>query len=240
MPKNPENISVQSSTRYGLTNLRIEHAASTLRSARALDVDAYERKLRQNAPSPTQVLNHLSEARVALMFLENGAQVTMRDRPDLKIEWLDAMFYAEVKHIKRKEQDKLDEVAMRNARDELVRIADTYRIEKRHPWEQICDVARRKKHQYIASALNILVVDSSSESMEPGDAMARSAAGMYDDALRKTPHDSALRRLHGIMLITSWGSVGRNLQNVAFATTQYALPRMNWNLIQALESICRG
>jgi len=53
---------------HDVTNLRIEHAVSTLRSAGALDVDVYERKLRQNAPNPIQVINHLSEARVALMF----------------------------------------------------------------------------------------------------------------------------------------------------------------------------
>lgn len=160
-----------------LTNLRIEHAASTLRKRGARDVDVYERKLRQNAPNPIQVINHLSEARVALMFLENGAQVTMRDSPDLEVEWLDAMFYAEVKHINRKEQDKLDEAAMRSAHDELVRIGDTYRIENRHPYEQIYDVARKKKHQYIDGAFNILVIDSSSESMEPAEPTALAADG---------------------------------------------------------------
>jgi hypothetical protein len=228
---------------HGVTNLRIEHAASTLRSAGALDVDDYERKLRQNAPNPIQVINHLSEARVALMFLENGAQVTMRDSPDLKIEWLGAMFYAEVKHMNRKMQDKLDEAAMRSTHERLVREGDTSRIEKRHPYEQIYDVARKKKNQYIDGAFNILVIDSSSESMEPTEPTARAAAGMWDEECRKSPQDSALRRLHGIMLITSWGSVGRNSPNVAFAITKNALdalPPMSLNLIQALESIVRG
>lgn len=109
---------MQSST-HDVINLRIEHAASTLRSAGALDVDVYELKLRQNAPNSTQVINHLSEARVALMFLDNGAQVTMRDSPDLKIEWIETTFYAEVKHIRRKKQDKLDEAAMGSTHGEL-------------------------------------------------------------------------------------------------------------------------
>ncbi len=106
---------MQSAAMYDLTNLDIDHAASTLRLAGALDVDNYERKLRQNAPNRTQVINHLSEARVALMFLENGAQVTMRDSPDLEVEWRDENFYAEVKHFRRTQQDELDEVAMRRA-----------------------------------------------------------------------------------------------------------------------------
>ena len=225
---------------YDLTNLRIEHAVSTLRTAGALSVDAYELKLQQNAPNPTQVVNHLSEARVALMFLENGAQVTMRDRPDLKIEWLDAIFYVEVKHIRRKEQDKLDEEAARGAGGEFVMVSDTYRLEKRHPYEQISDVGRRKKHQYIDGALNVLVIDSSSESMEPADAMAASGAKEFDEEFRKTPHDLALRRLHGIMLITSWGTVGWNSRNVAFAPTDHAMPQMSWALIQGPKDIGRG
>jgi hypothetical protein len=129
---------------------------------------------------------------------------------------------------------------MKNAHGEFVTVGETYRIEKRRAYEQISDVARRKKHQYIDGALNILVIDSSSESMEPADAMARSGAREYDEELRRTPHDSALRKLHGIMLITSWGSVGWNSRNVAFAMTEYALPPMSWNLIQALRSIGRG
>jgi hypothetical protein len=60
----------------------------------------------------------------------------------------------------------------------------------------------------------------------------------HDEELRKNPHDAALRRLHGIMLITSWGSM--NSGNVAFAMTKYALPPMNCNLIQALDGISRG
>lgn len=229
---------MQSCTMHDVTTLRIEHAAFTLRSAGALDVDVYELKLRQNAPSPTQVINHLSEARVALMFLENGAQVTMRDSPDLKIEWIETTFYAEVKHIRRKKQDEVDEAAMGSTHGELVRVGDTHPVERRHPYEQISDVARRKKNVYVDGAPNILVVDCSSESMEPADATARSGARQYDEELRKTPHDSALRRLHGIMLITSWGSV--NSGNVAFAMTKYALPPMSLKLIQALDSIGRG
>jgi hypothetical protein len=200
-------------------------------------VDTYELKHRQNSPNPTQVINHLSEARVALMFLGNGAQVTMRDRPDLKIEWLGTTFYSEVKHINRKAQDELDEVAMRSTHGKLVPIADTSRIERRHPYEQLCDVAVKKSSICIDAAVNILVVDSCSESMEPAGAMAHSATRTFDEEVRKSPPGSALRRLHGIMLITSWGSVGPNSRNVAFAMTKYAAPPMSLKLIQALDSI---
>jgi hypothetical protein len=227
---------MQFSTMHDVTNLRIEHAASTLRSAGARDVDVYERKLRQNARNPTQVINHLSEARVALMFLENRAQVTMRDSPDLKVEWLGELFYAEVKHFRRTQQDELDEVAMRSANGEFVTVGDPVRR-----YKDMCAVARKKKHQYVGGALNILVIDSSSDAILPADAMARSAADEYDEELRKTPQDLALRRLNGIMLITAWGSVGSNSRNVAFAFTRHALlwPR-NWWFFEALDTIGRG
>jgi hypothetical protein len=39
----------------------------------------------------------------------------MQDRPDLKIEWLGVVFYAEVKHFNGKEQDQRDEAAMRRS-----------------------------------------------------------------------------------------------------------------------------
>jgi hypothetical protein len=138
---------MQSLMTHDLTNLRIDQAASKLRSAGALDVDAYELKLRLNAPNPTQVVNHLSEARVALMFLEHGAKVTMRDSPDLKIEWLGATFYAEVKHFRRTEEDELNEKAMRRTPGEFVLLEDTSPGGRRS-YEQISDVARKKKSQY--------------------------------------------------------------------------------------------
>jgi hypothetical protein len=227
-------------TQHDLTSLRIEHAASALRRAGALDVDAYELKLRQNAPNAVQVVNHLSEARVALMFLESGAQVTMRDSPDLEIGWLGARFFAEVKHFNRKEQDGLDEAAARAAKGGFVTFGDTSLIEGRHSYEQVSDVARRKKHQYVEGALNILAVDSGSESMLLADATARSGAKEYDEEILKNPNDFALRRLHGIMLVAEWGSAGLGSRNVAFAMTEHALPRMSWDLIQALKSIGRG
>jgi hypothetical protein len=225
-----------------LTNLQIEHAAAILRSAGALDVDVYELKLRQNTPNAAQVTNHLSEARVALMFLEHGARVTMRDSPDLEIEWLGVTFYAEVKHFNRKEQDEIDDAAMRDAPGELVMVGDTNRLEGRSSYQQMSDVARKKKRQYVDGAINILVIDSSSDSMLPPEAMARSAAKEYDEALRKTPDDLALRRLYGIMLITSWGSVDWNSRNVGFEMTRYPLPnpQMSWKLIEGLQSIGRG
>lgn len=224
---------------HGLTDLRIGDAASALRNAGALNVDVFERKLRQNAPNLTQVVNHLSEARVALMFLESGAKVTMRDSPDLQIEWLDARFYAEVKHFNRKEQDELDEAAMRRSPGEFVVVGDTSRSEGRCSYQQVSDVARKKKGQYVDGAINILIVDSSSGGyFIPAEEMARSAAREFDEKVHRTPDDIALRRLHGIMVVASLG-MGWNFWNVGFAMTEFAIPhaQMSWNLITAFKTI---
>ena len=84
---------------------------------------------------------------------------------------------------------------------------------------------------------NILVIDSSSESLEE---MATSGANEYSDELRKTPNDLALRRLHGIMIINVWGSVGGGLRNVDFATTKYPLQPMSYKLAMAFREIRIG
>jgi len=221
-----------------LTYVRIEEAAAILREAGALEVDAFDLKLRHNAKNPTQVSNHLSEARVALMFIENGARVTMRDRPDLKVDWLGDTFYAEVKHFKRKKQDQLDEEAERNAPgDMLVPVGDTFKLEGRHPWEQVSDVARRKKDQYREGALNILVIDSNSESME---LMAQSAVNEFDDQMLKTPGDQALGRLNGIMLIMSWGSTDGGWRNVEFCPARRPTLPMSPRLALALDNVRVG
>jgi hypothetical protein len=101
---NVQNALVTNARPYAF---QIEHADLLLRNAGAIDIDFYELNLRQNASNRAQVINHLSEAKVALMFLENGAKVTMQDRPDLKIEWMGVVFYAEVKHFNRKSRTSL-------------------------------------------------------------------------------------------------------------------------------------
>jgi hypothetical protein len=223
---------------HDLTDLHIEDAASALRRAGARGVDAYELKLRQNAPNPTQVINHLSETRVALMFLGSGAQVTMRDSPDLEIEWLGERFYAEVKQFKWKVQDKLDEAAMRGSPGEFVVVGDTSQSEGRCSYQQVSDVARKKKGQYVNGAINVLVIDSeSSGCFDLAETLAGSAAREFDEEVRRAPGDLALRRLLGILVIASWGSAGWNSRNVGFEKTEHALPHMSWKLIEAFRSI---
>jgi len=202
-----------------------------------LCVDAFEKKLRDNATSPTQVSNHLSEARVGLMFVASGSQVTMRESPELMIELVGELFYAEVKRFLRKGQDTLDELAERNTRALFVRVGDTFPTEKREPWEQIADVALKKRNQYVVGAANILVIDSDSEALE---GMALSGANGYDAEVRRSPDDAALRRLNGIMIINVCQSISVQYGNVDFAVTRYPSRRMSAALEIALRKIRFG
>lgn len=219
--------------------IHIDHTVSTLRRAGAQDVDTYELKLRQNSGNPAQVRNHLSEALAALMFLGQGARVMMRESPDLRVEWCNELFYAEVKHFNKKEQDKRDEVALRNARGVLIPVGDTGLIEGRHAYQQISDVARKKKAQYVDGAINVLVIETSSDAVGPiglVDVMAESAAHEYDDQLYETPSDLALRRLNGIILVSPASSEW-NTPSVGFAATRYPSTQMSDELHKALMSI---
>ena len=51
---------------------------------------------------------------------------------------------------------------MQRAPQEFVMVGDIAKTEGRHSYEQISDVARKKKGQYVDGAINILVIDSSS------------------------------------------------------------------------------
>lgn len=161
----------------------------------------------------------------------------MRESPELMIELVGELFYAEVKRFLRKGQDTLDELAERNARALFVRVGDTFPTEKREPWEQIADVALKKRNQYVVGAANILVIDSDSEALE---GMALSGANGYDAEVRRSPDDAALRRLNGIMIINVCQSISVQYGNVDFAVTRYPSRRMSAALEIALRKIRFG
>jgi hypothetical protein len=52
---------------------------------------------------------------------------------------------------------------MRSARNELAMDGDIRKSEERSSYEQLSDVARKKTPQYIYGAINMLVIDSSSD-----------------------------------------------------------------------------
>jgi hypothetical protein len=216
----------------------IDFYLDRLRRGGAQNVDEYELRLRQNANSGANLNNFLSEAVVALMLLDYGADVTMQDRPDLAASLKGERFYAEVKHFNRKRQDDVNDEALRKAPPfEFVRLEDTTQSEGKSPYRQIADVALKKADQYREGEINILIIDSDSETLH---LMARSGAQEFSDDKRDAPRSSNLHRLNGIMLISSRLGVRGGPWNVDFAVTRCPARRMSFRLLRALAEIRLG
>ena len=72
------------------------------------------------------------------------------------------------------------------------------------------DVARKKKRQYVDGAINILAIDSSSDSMVPPEAMARTVG----------------RNSRNVGFEMTWYALPN--------------PQISWKLIEGLKSIGQG
>jgi len=196
----------------------IDHYVDRLRTLGARNVDEYQSRLRSNAGNLANLNNFLSEAAAALMLRDYGAEVTMQDRPDLAAVLKDKRFYVEVKHFNRKGQDDLNDEAERNAPEgEFVLLEHTARSEGKTRYRQIADVAIRKADQYREGEINILIIDSDSETLH---LMAGSGAQEFSDDKQSEPPDSPLHRLNGIMVMTSLIGVRGGHWNVDFAITR--------------------
>ena len=83
----------------------IDQLVTQLRGTGAIGVEQYEVKLKNNAKNNAVINDLFFEGRAALLFLNKGFKVTLRDSPDLKIELDNEVVYAEVKHFRKKEQE---------------------------------------------------------------------------------------------------------------------------------------
>jgi hypothetical protein len=203
-----------------------------LRSEGAKNVDQYERKLRSLGTNEQKVFEMLSEARVALWFLRHGWTVTMRDRPDLKLEFDGETIYAEVKHMNEKDTDRRDQEAMKAADEfEFVRVGNVIADEQSHAWQQMCNIAKRKKSQYLDGEQNILVFVSYSESL---DLMLQSAVNEFDDEVYKAGASSPLRKLGGMAMIGISFGPSSGMSNVGFVPTRFPVKPISSKIASAL------
>ncbi|MFC1968274.1 hypothetical protein ACFLVX_02640 [Chloroflexota bacterium] len=216
----------------------IDQLVTQLRGKGAIGIEQYEVKLKNNTKNIAVLDDLFFEGRAALLFLTNGFKVTLRDSPDLKIELDNEVVYAEVKHFREKEQDRIDEKAMAKTRGLLVPIGDTTVTESSAVYEQIADVAISKADQYVMNAPNILIIESSSDSTSLN---LSSAAHEYNDRVRKT-NDPRLRRLNALMLVNcclyDFGKSGP--YNTEFCLLAYMDTTMSRRLISTLLDIQLG
>jgi hypothetical protein len=219
----------------------IPRLITELRKEGIAGLPEYERKLRNNAGNIEVFKDHLFEADAALMFSCHGFKVTMRDKPDLRIELDGEVAYAEVKHFREKERDQIDEQAMRDSED-LVPTGILTPTERYEAWKQLagCEpsedykgVAIGKVNQYKEGAPNILVIATDSNSVD--GSILPTAVHLYNGQAFSDP---CLRKLNAFMLIDQWVELRAN-RNVYFCQTAYATTPMSSKLIDALTSIQR-
>jgi hypothetical protein len=145
----------------------IPHLIAELNKHGVAGLPEYEQTLRNNAGNENVFRDHFLEANVALMFSRHGFKVTMLDKPDtpdLRIELDGEVAYAEVTHFRKKDQDIIDEQAMRDSED-LVPVGILTPSEQAEAWEQVACKAKSKKNQYIEGVPNILVIETSSNAI---------------------------------------------------------------------------
>ena len=206
----------------------IPHLIAELNRDGIAGLPEYEQALRNNAGNANVFLDRFLEANVALMFARHGFAVTMQDRPDLRIELNGKVACAEVTHFREKEQDRIDERAMRDSED-LVPVGILTPTEGSEAWEQLACKAKRKANQYIEGAPNILVVQTSSNAVD--GTILGTAVHLYN---RWAASDEQLQRLNAFLLIDQWtGPTG----NVHFCQTDQVVISMSLKLCDALARI---
>lgn len=232
----------------------IDQLIARLRNTGAGGIEQYERKLKNNVKDIGTLYDLLFEGQAALLFLNNGFKVTLGDSPDLKMELDGEGLYAEVKHIREKEQDQIDEKAMaeqdrkaeeNEEEDILVSIGNAKITDKKTNkewaiWEVIANVAISKAEadQYVANAPNILIIESSSESTS---LTLSSAALEYDDRICES-QDLRFRRLNALMMVNcglyAFGDCGT--YNTEYCQLAHADVSMSNNLISVLSNMNLG
>lgn len=216
----------------------IQPFVTSLRAHGAKEVDQYERKLKSFGGNDQKVFELLSEARAALLFLRHGWQVTMRDRPDLMLEYDGGTVYAEVKHMNEKETDRRDADALAAGGGlEFVQVGNVIDDEQSHGWQQMCEIAIRKEPQYMDGEQNILVFVSYSESL---DLLLQTAVNEFDDTVWKAGAGSPLRKLGGMMLFSTTFGPSSGMSNIEFCPTSYPLKPISDQVATVLQYGTRG
>ncbi|MBN2187491.1 MAG: hypothetical protein JW732_08620 [Dehalococcoidia bacterium] len=182
------------------------------------------------------------EGKAALMFARAGCSVTIRKRaepPDLALKFNNEQFYAEVKHFREKEQDRIDAAKMSELvdEDELVPYGDTVALEGKHAWEQVYHVAKKKIKQYEECAPNILVVESSSTSIEDTEILTAIDTINEDVHYGKCP---GFAKLNGILLAVDWNNISHQWRNAYFFRTSNPVVPLSRQLSSLLDKICFG
>lgn len=215
-----------------ITNMRI-----CLEKANVKGIPEYIKKLQANSNNNDNFKDVRLEGRAAIMFKAAGFHVTLRESPDLALKFNNEEFYAEVKHFRKKEQDRCDDAKMSEPGDELVPYGDTFPLEGKHPWEEVYDVTKKKITQYKEHAPNILVIESSSGCID--DIIMGDAIDMINEAVR-SEKCLGLAQLNGILLISlDWYNISQG-RRVFFYPASNPIVPLSQELFDLLDKVCLG
>ena len=215
-----------------ITNMRI-----SLEKAHVRGVPGYIKNLQAISDS---LEDFRLEGKAALMFARAGCSVTIRKRaepPDLALKFNNKQFYAEVKHFREKEQDRIDAARMSEPGDYLEPYGDTFPLEGKHAWEQVYDVAKDKIAQYKEHAPNILVIESSSTSVE--DTEISPAIDRINQDVRSGKYPG-FAKLNGILLASDWHNISQQWRKVYFFATSSPVVSLSRELSALLKNIYFG
>jgi hypothetical protein len=219
-----------------IQRLVVPHLMAQLKKEGIAGLEGYEQRLSASTPAMENFKDLLFEADAALMFSRHGFKVTMRDKPDLRIELNGEVAYAEVKHFREKEQDRIDERAMWDSED-LVPVGIL--SGQPDPWWQIVNVAIGKEEQYVEGAPNLLVIASDSNAVD--GSVLPTGVHLYNQEAARSGANSPLCRLNAFLLVDMvievWTGMGS--RNVYFCPTAYATVPISAELVNALSSIQR-
>jgi len=208
----------------------------SLEKARVHGIPGYIKRLRANSNSGDCADFYL-EGIAAIMFSQAGFDVTLREAPDLALKFNNEQFYAEVKHFRKKEQDEIDDARMSEPGDLLRPYGDTFPLEGKYACDEVYDVARKKIKQYKEHAPNILVIESSSSSID--DVIIDTAINMINEDVR-SGKCLEFAKLNGILLITvDYYNISQRRRVFFYRTYNSAVP-LSFELCDLLNQIRFG
>lgn len=178
----------------------IDTHCSKLKRDQIQAVNTYRCRLEANQSNYEKFNDLIFEGWAADMLQLNGFRVTFRESPDLSIRHSAVQFFAEVKHFRTKEQDRIDQENMNRSRERLVTIGDTSATEGLPAWEQVVAVCKRKIPQYIEDVPNILIIGSSSGHCID-DAIMPTAINVLGECIQRG-NNEGLMKLNGLMLLS--------------------------------------
>ena len=214
----------------------ITRICADLEKAGVRGVPEYKQRLIANSAS-ANFEDFLLEGRAALMFRRAGFGVTLREAPDLALEFNSEQLYAEVKHFRLKKQDLIDNAKMSEPGNILVAYGDTVPLEGKPAWEQVYNVAKSKISQYKLHAPNILVVESSSPNCID-DLVIPTAV----DVINKDVYSGkcpGLGKLNGILLVSDWFNISHK-RMVFFYPTGKPDVSLTSGILSLLDRIYSG